>query len=125
MREVVLAGIRKMLGILAIITAMLVVSLLAYDQGVLIFGLAAGYLMGTAWYGVMLGRLWRSADMTVARAKSTMASGLIIRLLLLAAVFGAAIHVSMAQFVAVVTGFAVVYVLGLLLLIHTNYSKYL
>ena len=125
MREVILANIIKMLKILGVLTAMMVVSLLVYQQMVLLCGLAAGYFMGFAWYGIMLGRLWRSADMTVAQAKSTMAAGLILRLILLVVVFGAAIQISVEQFVAVVTGFAIIYVLGMVLLIQTNYSRYL
>ncbi|WP_051533368.1 hypothetical protein [Anaerovibrio sp. RM50] len=125
MREVILANIIKMLKILGVLTAMMVVSLLVYQQMVLLCGLAAGYFMGFAWYGIMLGRLWRSADMTVAQAKSTMAIGLILRLVLLLVVFGMAIQISVEQFVAVVTGFAIVYVLGMVLLIQNNYSRYL
>ncbi len=125
MREVILANIIKMLKILGVLTAMMVVSLLVYQQMVLLCGLAAGYFMGFAWYGIMLGRLWRSADMTVAQAKSTMAIGLILRLVLLLVVFGMAIQISVEQFVAVVTGFAIVYVLGMVLLIQSNYSRYL
>ncbi len=114
-----------MLKMLGVLTAMMVVSLLVYQQMVLLCGLAAGYFMGFAWYGIMLGRLWRSADMTVAQAKSTMAIGLILRLVLLLVVFGMAIQISVEQFVAVVTGFAIVYVLGMVLLIQSNYSRYL
>ncbi|MBQ1856120.1 MAG: hypothetical protein II137_05945 [Anaerovibrio sp.] len=125
MRDILLADIVKMLKVLAIITVMLFISLLAYDRLPLLVGVVAGYLMGVAWYGVMLGRLWRSAEMTVAQAKSTMAAGLILRLILLATVFGIAIQISVEQFVAVVTGFAIIYVLGMVVLIQTNYSKYL
>ena len=125
MREVILTNIIKMLKILGVLTALVAVLLSVYQQMVLLCGLAAGYLMGFAWYGVMLGRLWRSSDMTVAQAKSTMAMGLILRLVLLLAVFGTAIQISVEQFAAVVAGFAIIYVLGLLLLIRTNYRKYL
>lgn len=125
MREVILTNIIKMLKILGVLTAMVAVSLSVYQQMVLLCGLAAGYLMGFVWYGVMLGRLWRSSDMTVAQAKSTMAMGLILRLVLLLAVFGTAIQISVEQFAAVVTGFAIVYVLGMVLLIQNNYSRYL
>lgn len=125
MRDILLTDIVKMLKVLAIITVMLFISLLAYDRLPLLVGVVAGYLMGVAWYGVMLGRLWRSAEMTVAQAKSTMAAGLILRLILLATVFGIAIQISVEQFVAVVTGFAIIYVLGMVVLIQTNYSKYL
>ena len=125
MREVILTDIRRMLKVLAVVTAMIIGSLLAYEQPALIIGVLVGYIMGTAWYGIMLGRLWRSADMTVSQAKSTMTVGLILRLGLLAFVFGAAIQISVEQFVAVVTGFAIIYVLGMVLLIKTNYSNYL
>ena len=125
MREIILTDIRRMLKVLAVVTAMIIVSLLAYEQLVLIIGVLVGYIMGAAWYGIMLGRLWRSADMTVSQAKRTMAVGLILRLGLLAFVFGAAIQISVGQFVAVVTGFAIIYVLGMVLLIKTNYSNYL
>jgi hypothetical protein len=114
-----------MLRILGVLTAIMAVYLLVYGQIILLCGVAAGYIMGIAWYGIMLGRLWRSADMTAAQAKSTMAMGLILRLLLLGAVFAVAIHMGMDQFVAVVTGFAIVYLLGMVLLIQTNYSRYL
>lgn len=125
MREVILTNIIKMLKILGVLTAMVAVSLSVYQQMVLLCGLAAVYLMGFVWYGVMLGRLWRSSDMTVAQAKSTMAMGLILRLVLLLAVFGTAIQISVEQFAAVVAGFAIVYVLGMVLLIQNNYSRYL
>ena len=125
MREIILTDIRMMLKVLAVVTAMIIGSLLAYEQLVLIVGVLVGYIMGTAWYGIMLGRLWRSADMTVIQAKSTMAVGLILRLGLLAFVLGAAIQISVEQFVAVVTGFAIIYVLGMVLLIKTNYNNYL
>lgn len=125
MREVILTNIIKMLKILGVLTAMVAVSLSVYQQIVLLCGLAAGYLMGFVWYGVMLGRLWRSSDMTVPQAKSTMAMGLILRLVLLLAVFGTAIQISVEQFAAVVAGFAIVYVLGMVLLIQNNYSRYL
>ena len=125
MREVILTNIIKMLKILGVLTAMVAVSLSVYQQMVLLCGLAAGYLMGFVWYGVMLGRLWRSSDMTVPQAKSTMAMGLILRLVLLLAVFGTAIQISVEQFAAVVAGFAIVYVLGMVLLIQNNYSRYL
>jgi len=125
MREVILTNIIRMLKILGVLTAMAAVSLLVYQQMVLLCGLAAGYLMGFAWYGVMLGRLWRSADMTVAQAKSTMAMGLILRLVLLLVVFGTAIQISVEQFAAVFAGFAIVYLLGMVLLVQTNYNRYL
>ena len=125
MRDIILANMGKMVKMLAVITIMVIISLLAYEQLGLICGLFAGYLLGFAWYGIMLGRLWRSADMTVAQAKSTMAAGLILRLILLVVGFGAAIQISVEQFVAVVTGFAIIYVLGMVLLIQTNYSRYL
>ena len=125
MREVISTNVLRMLRILGVLTAIMAVYLLVYGQIILLCGVAAGYIMGIAWYGIMLGRLWRSADMTAAQAKSTMAMGLILRLLLLGAVFAVAIHVGMDQFVAVVTGFAIVYLLGMVLLIQTNYSRYL
>ena len=125
MREVISTNVLRMLRILGVLTAMMAVYLLVYGQIILLCGVAAGYIMGIAWYGIMLGRLWRSADMTAAQAKSTMAMGLILRLLLLGTVFAVAIHIGMDQFVAVVTGFAIVYLLGMVLLIQTNYSRYL
>ncbi|WP_297963475.1 hypothetical protein [uncultured Anaerovibrio sp.] len=125
MREVISTNVLRMLRILGVLTAIMAVYLLVYGQIILLCGVAAGYIMGIAWYGIMLGRLWRSADMTAAQAKSTMAMGLILRLLLLGAVFAVAIHMGMDQFVAVVTGFAIVYLLGMVLLIQTNYSRYL
>lgn len=125
MREIILADIKKMLKVLAVVTVMIVIYLLAYGHSGLIIGVIVGYMTGAVWYGVMLGRLWRSADMTVSQAKSTMATGLILRLVMLAAVFGVAVQISVEQFAAVVAGFAIIYVLGLLLLIRTNYRKYL
>lgn len=125
MREVISTNVLRMLRILGVLTAIMAVYLLVYGQIILLCGVAAGYIMGIAWYGIMLGRLWRSADMTAAQAKSTMAMGLILRLLLLGTVFAVAIHMGMDQFVAVVTGFAIVYLLGMVLLIQTNYSRYL
>lgn len=125
MREIISTNVLRMLRILGVLTAIMAVYLLVYGQIILLCGVAAGYIMGIAWYGIMLGRLWRSADMTAAQAKSTMAMGLILRLLLLGTVFAVAIHMGMDQFVAVVTGFAIVYLLGMVLLIQTNYSRYL
>ena len=125
MREIILAGTVSLLKVLTVITVMMFISLLACEEVHLLCGVLVGYLMGAAWYGIVLGRLWHSADMTVSQAKSTMAVGLILRLILLATVFGAAIQSSVEQFVAVVTGFAIIYVLGMVLLIQTSYSKYL
>ena len=69
------------------------------------------------WYGVMFGRLWRSGDMTIAQAKQHVVIGAILRLMLMAVVFWAAIQVSFGQFLATVTGFGMVYVLGMVMLI--------
>ena len=68
----------------------------------------------------MFGRLWRSADMTVSQAKQQVVVGAILRLLLMGAVFWAAIQVSFGQFLATVAGFGIVYVLGMVLLMLAN-----
>lgn len=125
MGEILRINTRKLLKPLLVITLLMLVSLAAADRLQLMCGIGAGYFVGFAWYGVMLGRLWRSSEMTAAQAKSVMAVGLVLRLMLLGAVLWASIHVSIEQFAATVTGFGLVYVLGLLVLIHTSYSKYL
>lgn len=125
MGEILRLNARKLLKPLVVITLMMLVSLWAADKLQLLGGMAAGYFAGFAWYGVILGRLWRSSELSAAQAKSVMATGLVLRLMLLGAILWASIQVSVEQFAATAMGFGLVYVLGLLALIHTSYSKYL
>ena len=90
MREILLTHTRKMLLAVAGCTLMAVVSLASAGRLELLMGLAAGYVTGFVWYGVMFGRLWRSADMTVSQAKQQIVVGAVLRFLLTGAVFWAA-----------------------------------
>lgn len=120
MREILTTGVRRLFLTLAVCTVCCMPTLYLYGRLELLGGLMAGYATGLAWYGVMFGRLWRSADMTVSQAKQQIVVGAILRLLLMGAVFWAAIQVSFAQFLAVVAGFGLVYVAGLVLLMLAN-----
>ncbi|MDD3114368.1 MAG: hypothetical protein PHQ44_01365 [Anaerovibrio sp.] len=120
MREILLTGTRRLFRALAVCTLLCLTTLWSVDSLDLLAGIAAGYLTGLIWYGVMFGRLWRSADMTVSQAKRQVVVGAVLRLLLLGAVLWAAIQVSFHQFLAVVTGFGIVYVLGLVVLMLSN-----
>ncbi|MBR0358911.1 MAG: hypothetical protein IIX37_06260 [Selenomonadaceae bacterium] len=120
MREILLTGTRQLLKALAVCTLLCASTLWGMGRPELIGGLMAGYATGLVWYGVMFGRLWRSADMTVSQAKQQVVVGAILRLLLMGAVFWAAIQVSFGQFLATVAGFGIVYVLGMVLLMLAN-----
>ena len=120
MREILLTHTRKMLLAVAGCTLMAVVSLASAGRLELLMGLAAGNVTGFVWYGVMFGRLWRSADMTVSQAKQQIVVGAVLRFLLMGAVFWAALQVSLGQFAAVVAGFGLIYVLGLVMLMRTS-----
>ena len=58
--------------------------------------------------------------MTVSQAKQQMVGGAVLRFLLMGAVFWAALQVSLGQFAAVVAGFGLIYVLGLVMLMRTS-----
>lgn len=116
MKEIFLTGGVRLLTALGIGTVACGVPMAAADKLELLGGLFAGYILGAAWYGVMFGRLWRSAEMTAAQAKQQMVVGMFLRLMLMGAVFWAAIQVSFQQFLAAVGGFGLVYVLGLVML---------
>lgn len=120
MREILLTGTKQLLKLLAVCTLVCISVLLSMERLELLGGIFVGYAMGLVWYGVMFGRLWRSAEMSVTQAKRQVVVGAVLRLLLLGVVFWAAIQVSFPQFLAVVAGFGVVYVLALVLLMLTN-----
>lgn len=122
MREILLTGAGRLGKALLVCTALAFFALQAADQLSLMAGLLVGYAMGIVWYGIMFGRLWRSADMTAAQAKAQVVVGAVLRWLLLGTVLWASLQVSFHQFLAVVTGFGIVYVLGLILLALTNQS---
>ena len=117
MREIFLTKARPLAKYLIAGTVLMVVNLWAVGKLELLAGLLAGYGLGMVWYGVMFGRLWRSGDMTIAQAKQHVVIGAILRLMLMTVVFWAAIQVSFGQFLATVTGFGIVYVLGMVMLI--------
>lgn len=120
MKEILLTGAGRMMKLLAVCTALCMSALWAAGRLELLGGLVAGYATGLAWYGVMFGRLWRSADMTAAQAKQQILIGAALRLLLMVTVFWAAVQVSFGQFLAVAAGFGIVYVLGMALLMLAN-----
>ncbi len=120
MREILLTCTRQLAKILAVCTLLGLVNFWAVGRLELMGGLAAGFVLGLAWYGVMFGRLWRSADMSISAAKRQVVVGAVLRLLLMGAVFWAAIQVSFHQFLATVAGFGIVYVSGLVLLMLSN-----
>lgn len=122
MKELLLTQARRLFKALAACTAIILLSLFQAGQLHLIGGVIAGYLVGIAWYGIVLARLMRSAEMTVEQAKRQMVVGMILRFLLLVAVLVAAIHISMDMFITVFGCFALVYVLGLLLLLVAGYQ---
>ena len=117
MREIFLTKAKPLAKCLLGATLLIIVNLWAADALALLAGLAAGYGLGFAWYGVMVGRLWRSGDMSISQAKQHVVIGAILRLMLMAVVFWAAIQVSFGQFLATVAGFGIVYVLGMAVLI--------
>ena len=113
MREIFLTKARPLAKYLIAGTVLIVVNLWAAGKLELLAGLLAGYGLGMVWYGVMFG----SGDMTIAQAKQHVVIGAILRLMLMAVVFWAAIQVSFGQFLATVTGSGIVYVLGMVMLI--------
>lgn len=120
MREILLTGTRQLAKILAVCTLLGLLNLWAAGRLELMGGLAAGFVLGLAWYGVMFGRLWRSADMGISAAKRQVVVGAFLRLLLMGVVFWAAIQISFHQFLATVIGFGIVYVSGLVMLMLSN-----
>lgn len=123
MKEFLLTGTRKLARVLAVCTILFIVNLWAVDRLELLGGLLAGYAVGLVWYGVMFGRLWRSADMSVAQAKRQILIGAVLRWLLMGTVLWAAIQVSFHQFLATVLGFGLVYVAGLVILMLSNFQN--
>ena len=123
MKETILTYTRKLLKVLGACTAIIALSLLEAGRLYLIGGIIAGYITGFVWYGVMLRRLRQSAEMTEIAAKKTMVSGVILRLLLMGAVFWAAMQAGIDYFIAVTGGFALVYLLGMIMLIRSNFKK--
>ena len=123
MKETILTYTRKLLKVLGACTAIIALSLLEAGRLYLIGGIIAGYITGFVWYGVMLRRLWQSAEMTEIAAKKTMVSGVILRLLLMGAGFWAAMQAGIDYFIAVTGGFALVYLLGMIMLIRSNFSN--
>ena len=123
MKETILTYTRKLLKVLGACTAIIALSLLEAGRLYLIGGIIAGYITGFVWYRVMLRRLWQSAEMTEIAAKKTMVSGVILRLLLMGAVFWAAMQAGIDYFIAVTGGFALVYLLGMIMLIRSNFSN--
>ena len=117
MREIFLTKAKPLAKCLLGVTLVIIVNLWAADALAFLAGLAAGYGLGFAWYGVMVGRLWRSGDMSISQAKQHVVIGAILRLMLMAVVFWAAIQVSFEQFLSTVAGFGIVYMLGMALLI--------
>ena len=117
MKEIFLAKAKPLAKCLIIVTLLMMANLWAVGKLPLLAGLLAGYGLGMVWYGVMFGRLWRSGDMTVTQAKQHVVIGAVLRLLLMAVVFWAAIQVSFEQFLSTVAGFGIVYVLGMVMLI--------
>lgn len=123
MREILSTQVRKFLIILAAFTVMVVVNLSGFNKLYLLPAVGAGYLLGLAWYGILLSRLMRSTGMTVEQAKKQMVVGLILRLALLGIALGVAIHVSFEVFITVVSSFFLVYVLALVLLMVVSYKQ--
>lgn len=117
MKKIFLAKAKPLAKYLIIGTLLIMVNLWAVGRLSLLAGLLAGYGLGMVWYGVMFGRLWRSGDMTITQAKQHVVIGAVLRLLLMAVVFWAAIQVSFEQFLSTVAGFGIVYVLGMVMLI--------
>ena len=117
MKEIFLTKAKPLAKCLIAATLLIMANLWAVGRLPLAAGLLAGYGLGMVWYGVMFGRLWRSGDMTVTQAKQHVVIGAVLRLLLMAAVFWAAIQVSFEQFLSTVAGFGIVYVLGMIMLI--------
>ena len=70
----------------------------------------------------MLGRLMRSSGMTVEQAKRQMVVGMVLRILILAAVLAGAIQISFDMFIVVFGSFALVYLLVFVLLLVTSYN---
>ena len=122
MRTVLLRSTKKMLLLALVIGLFWLLALAWTEKMYLAGGILAGYVTGFFWYGVMFGRLWRSADLSVTQAKRQVVMGAILRLLLLGVVLWAALQVSFAHFLVVVTGFGLIYVLGLIMLMHLSWE---
>lgn len=123
MKEILLTQTRKLFKALAACTAIILLSLFQAGKLYLIGGVIAGYLMGIAWYGLILAKLTRSSGMTVEQAKRQMVSGMILRFVLLLAVLGTAIQISAELFFTVAFCFGLVYVIGLVLLMFASYQQ--
>ncbi len=99
----------KSLGVAAFVVAL---NLWSGGQMGLLPALFVGYFLGLFYWFTVAMRLRNSMGKTAAGAKREMLWGLLLRLVLVAAVFTAAIKISFYVFLTVAAGFGIFYVLA-------------
>lgn len=123
MKEFFSVFVKRLLRSLAIVTVMVVLTLVAQGNGHLIGALFLGYFTGGIFVGTMAYRTWRSAGLSADGAKREMLWGLVLRLGALFIVLFAAIHISVQVFGVTALGFLLVYILSLLHMIRGNMER--
>ena len=123
MRNQLLAYGRRMLRSLLICTLAVFIGLLWFGYGSLIGALFIGYAAGAACWCGLANRIWRIAEMSLKQAKVQMWIGMALGMGTVFIVFWAAIQISFAVFLAVVSGFFLFSLLVLYHLARLNYEQ--
>ena len=123
MKDLLLPVVRRFLRTLALLTVSLAAMLIAAGELRLIGAVFVGYAAGAAVVFGMAHRVWRSAGFPPARAKREMLWGLLVRLVTLFLILGAAAQISPAVFGAAAGGCLLFYALFMLHLIVAQGSQ--
>ena len=123
MKNFFVKGDRKILLAAGLVTLGVAVNLLAAGRISLFPSYLAGYLLGAAYFFTATLRLKRAAGLNKTSAKREMLIGLVLRLLMMFVVLGAALQISQSVFMTVATGFGVFYVLFLAHLILAAFRQ--
>ena len=98
---------------LAVVTVMVSLSLLGGGHLSLLPSFLAGYFLAAMNFAIVTLRLKRAEGKTKAAAKREMLFGMLLRLIMLFVVLGAALKISLNVFMTVIAGFGVFYVVFL------------
>ena len=104
---------RKLLVSLSGIALMVALNLAVGGQLALFPAYLAGYFLAAAYFFTVASRLNRAAHKEKAAAKREMLIGMLLRLIMLFVVFGAALKISLSVFMTVIAGFGVFHVVFL------------
>ena len=113
-REVLSVCAKRLAAWLGGFALMALVSFAAGGRAELIGAWLIGYLAAAVCLWNLIWRTWRSTTLTVERAKREMRQGFVLRLVTIFIVFWAAVQISAEVFFAVVSGFALCYVVTML-----------